>query len=64
MDRLSYLSHWGCWHECMQGEKMMPSKQEKAFSAFYESARHNKILREDTTLMIHLATAIAVGCGS
>lgn len=43
---------------------MMPRRQEQAFSAFYDSARHNKILPEDTTLMIHLATAIAVGCGS
>jgi len=43
---------------------MLPEKQEKAFSAFYESARRNDILDPKTTLMLHLATAFAVGCGS
>ena len=29
---------------------------------FYKSARHNKVLEEKTTLMVHLAAAMAVGC--
>ncbi len=42
----------------------MLNEQDKAFSTFYESARNNKLLKEDTTLMLHLAAAIAVGCVS
>lgn len=42
----------------------MSSKQDRAFSGFYESARNNRILDQDTTLMIHLATALSVGCVS
>lgn len=30
--------------------------------AFYDSARHNTVLDRKTTLMLHLATAMAVGC--
>lgn len=41
---------------------MLPEDQTRAYSAFYESARQNKILEPKTTLMIHLATAMAVGC--
>lgn len=41
---------------------MLPEKQNKAFSDFYDSARKNKILKPKTTLMIHLAAAMAVGC--
>ena len=41
---------------------MLPDKQKKAFSDFYDSARHNEILEPKTTLMIHMATAMAVGC--
>lgn len=41
---------------------MLPSAQEKAYREFYNSARYNKILDPKTTLMIHLATAMAVGC--
>jgi hypothetical protein len=41
---------------------MLPKNQEKAFSAFYGSAHHNAVLDEKTTLLIHLATAMAVGC--
>jgi hypothetical protein len=41
---------------------MLPEEQKQAYAAFYESARHNKILEPKTTLMIHLATAMAVGC--
>jgi hypothetical protein len=41
---------------------MLSKSQEKAFSAFYDSARHNDVLDDKTTLMIHLAAAMAVGC--
>jgi alkylhydroperoxidase/carboxymuconolactone decarboxylase family protein YurZ len=42
---------------------MLPKKQLEAFGAFYDSARHNDILEPKTTYLIHLAAAIAVGCG-
>lgn len=41
---------------------MLPDDQRRAYSAFYDAARHNKILDPKTTLLIHLATAMAVGC--
>lgn len=41
---------------------MLPDKQHRAFGEFYKSARFNAILDQKTTLMIHLATAMSVGC--
>jgi hypothetical protein len=41
---------------------MLPNDQEKAYRAFYNSARQNKILDPKTTLMIHLASAMALAC--
>ena len=41
---------------------MLPEKQLKAYNDFYDSARHNEILEPKTTLMIHLAAAMAVAC--
>lgn len=41
---------------------MVPEKQMKAFNEFYNSVRNNKILDSKTTLLIHMATAMAVGC--
>jgi len=41
---------------------MLPEKQHKASGEFYKSARYNKILEPKTTLMLHLATAMAVAC--
>ena len=41
---------------------MLPETQHRAFGEFYKSARHNKILEPKTTLMLHLATAMAVAC--
>jgi hypothetical protein len=41
---------------------MLPADQAKAFKDFYDSARYNKILEPKTTLMIHLASAMAVSC--
>ena len=41
---------------------MLPVNQRRGFNAFYDSARENEILEPKTTLMIHLAAAMAVGC--
>ncbi len=41
---------------------MLTKDQLKAFDNFYDSARDNDILDPKTTLMLHLATAMAVGC--
>jgi len=41
---------------------MLPEKQSQAYTDFYDAARHNEILEPKTTLMIHLAAAMAVGC--
>ena len=43
-------------------EKMLPDKQKKAYKAFYDSARHNEYFDEKTTILLHLATAFAIGC--
>ncbi len=43
---------------------MLSQKQRKIFDDFYNSARYNKILEPKTTLMIHMATALAVGCSA
>ena len=40
---------------------MLP-KQKEAFDAFYKSARHSGVIDNKTSLMIHLASAMAVGC--
>jgi hypothetical protein len=41
---------------------MLPEKQNKLYNDFYDSARHNEILEPKTTLLIHMAVAMAVGC--
>ena len=41
---------------------MLPEKQKEAYTRFYDSARYNDILDPKTTLMIQLATAMAIGC--
>jgi len=40
---------------------MLP-EQEKSFWEFYNQARNNKVLGDKTSLMIHLAASMAVGC--
>ena len=37
-------------------------KQTKQSEAFYASARHNDVLDERTTIMLHLASAMSMGC--
>ena len=41
---------------------MLPEKQRKSYQDFYDAARYNEILEPKTTLMIHMATAMALGC--
>jgi sigma-B regulation protein RsbU (phosphoserine phosphatase) len=47
----------------LRKEEPMDSKKPiKAFNEFYNMARNNEILDPKTTLLIHMATAIAVAC--
>jgi hypothetical protein len=41
---------------------MQPTKLSRNWQTFYDSARHNEVLDERTTLMLHLASAMALGC--
>ena len=41
---------------------MKRTDHSKKWQAFYDSARHNEVLDERTTLMLHLASAMALGC--
>lgn len=41
---------------------MLPKLQKETYEEFYKSARENKILSTKTTLMIHLASAMSLGC--
>jgi hypothetical protein len=41
---------------------MLSKQAGEAFEAFYDSARHNDILDPKTTLLVHLASAMASGC--
>jgi alkylhydroperoxidase/carboxymuconolactone decarboxylase family protein YurZ len=41
---------------------MLPEKQQKLFGEFYDTVRHNEILEPKTTLLLHLAAAMALGC--
>jgi hypothetical protein len=41
---------------------LLPKKQKRAYAELYRSARYNETLDAKTTLLIHLASAMAVGC--
>jgi len=41
---------------------LLPEKQKSTYRAFYDSARANDILEAKTTLMLHMAAAMAIGC--
>ena len=41
---------------------MRQTTSSEAWKAFYDSARNNKVLDDRTTLMLHLASAMALGC--
>jgi hypothetical protein len=38
------------------------TKLSTTWQTFYDSARHNEVLEPRTTLMLHLASALALGC--
>ena len=39
---------------------MQPTTMSENWQTFYDSARHNEILDERTTVMLHLASAIGI----
>ena len=41
---------------------MVPSKEEKAFNEFQNMVLENDVFDSKTTIILHLATVIAVGC--
>ena len=41
---------------------MLPAKQKLTYTEFYNTARFNNILDPKTTLLLHLASAMSVGC--
>lgn len=41
---------------------MFAPKQEQAFNEFQNITRNNDILAPKTTMLLHLAAAIAIGC--
>lgn len=41
---------------------MLPETQKKAFAEFYNVSRNNTTLDPRTTVLIHLASAMAFGC--
>ena len=41
---------------------MQKTPQTENWNRFYDSARRNKVLDERTTVMLHLASALALGC--
>jgi len=41
---------------------MLTGKPKETFEAFYDAVRQNDILPAKTTYLLHLATAMAVGC--
>jgi len=41
---------------------MLKGKQLQSYTDFYNSARYNETLDPRTTLMIHLASSMAVAC--
>jgi len=46
----------------MKGEAMLSKEQNDAYRTFYQSARQNPTLDPKTTLLVHMATAMAIGC--
>jgi hypothetical protein len=41
---------------------MKPTPTSETWQQFYDAVRHNTVLDERTTLMLHLASALAIGC--
>ena len=44
------------------GPAVQPTTMSENWQTFYDSARHNEILDERTTVMLHLASAMALAC--
>jgi hypothetical protein len=49
-------------NQILEGGFMLPPKQKQAYDAFYQTARKNEFLDPKTTLLIHLASAMAFAC--
>ncbi len=41
---------------------MNGTRQSQSWQTFYDAARHNDVLDERTTIMLHLASAMSMGC--
>ena len=41
---------------------MLPREQKKTWNKFYQAAHHNSDLDRRTTVLLHLASAMALGC--
>jgi len=41
---------------------MLPEKQKKTYTAFYDSTVENDLLDDKTTVMIQLASSFAIAC--
>jgi hypothetical protein len=41
---------------------MLPTRIEKAYTAFFNATNKNDVLEEKTTIMIQLAASMAMGC--
>jgi hypothetical protein len=50
------------WHAGEKEMTMLPDAQLRTYTEFYDSARYNDILEPGTTLMLHLASAMALSC--
>jgi hypothetical protein len=43
-------------------KNLLPKEQQDAYGEFYNAARQNNILDEKTTILLHLASAMAFAC--
>lgn len=41
---------------------MLPPKQHQSFCEFYDAVRDESVLDQRTTILVGLATAMAIGC--
>lgn len=41
---------------------MLPKKQQETYDSFRDTVRNNEIFDPKTTLLLHLCTAMALGC--
>ncbi len=51
-----------CSRHKQKGSTMLQSKQHKAFCNFYDAVRDESNLDKRTTILVGLATAMAIGC--